>query len=318
MEQKSFKIRVIELSFGSCDVVMTINGNVIPYYATYVGKEPMASLIDGCYALMIDNHDDIKLGWEAEPGALEIRMKRGAKDTLLLTIVDQLSRARWRELVFFDDFVSAVVSEGFRVISAFGLYGYQMAWSDHTGFPLSNLLSISQMYDKKTLDEIHSYGTDIIDEMNFLQGKVSREEIVEETRMDECVVYYESWQLQCCGEPFAVGEKISWSGFVPKRYDNEHGFIIDFYEDHHTHYTHQITGTVSMIKSAFSDSDKDKKIIGYDKEWVYHRKLQNADGWDCGQEPDENKKRTLWGYIVELEDVTITPLEKEQKDDNRK
>ncbi len=309
MGQKSFKFRVRELSYGSCEVVMTLNGIVIPYYATYVGKEPLASLIDGCYALMIDNHDDIKLCWESEPGALEIKMKRGAKDTLLLTIEDQLTRARWRELVFFDDFVSAVVSEGFRVISAFGLYGYREAWSDHTEFPLSNLLRISQMYDEKTLDEIDSYGTDIIDEMNYLQGKVTREEITEETKMDECVVDYESWQMECCGKPFAVGEKISWSGFVFKRFGNAHGFIIDFYEDHHAHATHKITGTVTMINSQFSDSDKNTKIIGYDKEWVYHRILQYADGEDCGQEPDENKKRTLWGYIVELEDVTITPLE---------
>ncbi|MFC2758797.1 DUF6578 domain-containing protein [Hallella multisaccharivorax] len=24
--------------------------------------------------------------------------------------------------------------------------------------------------------------------------------------MDECIIYYEFWQLQCCGDAFSVGE----------------------------------------------------------------------------------------------------------------
>lgn len=317
MAQKTFKFRVRELFFGSCEVVMTLNGKEITYRPTYLGKEPLASLIDGCCALMIGRYNDINLCWESEPGALEIKMKRGTMDTLLLTIVDQLTRARWRELVSFSDFVSAIVAEGFRVISAFGLYGYRVAWSDHTEFPLSNLLRLSKMYDEKAWDKIHYSGTNIIDEINYLQEKVSRKEITEKTKLDECVVYYDSWQLQCCGEPFAMGGTINWTCFVSKRHKSAHGFIIDFNEDHHLDATHRIMGTVTMIHSEFSDIDKDKKITNYDEVWASHRILQNADGWNCGQEPDENKKRTFWGYIVELKDVTIKPLETEQKDDDR-
>lgn len=312
MGQKSFKFRVRELSYGSCEVVMTLNGKEITYHSTYLGEEPLSSLINDCYDLMIENDNDIEQYWAAEPGTLEIKVKRETKGSILLTVVDHYCSVQWRERVSFDDFVSAIVSEGFRVISAMGLYGYRIAWSDHTEFPLSNLLRISKMYDEKALDIIYSSGTDIIDEINYLHKKVSQKEIVEETKLDECVVYYESWQLQCCGKPFAIGKTIDWTGFVPKRYDNAHGYIIDFHEDHHAHATHKITGIVTMINSQYSDSDKDKKIISYHKEWAYHSILQNADGWDCGQETDETKKRTIWGYIVELKDVTITPLKKDK------
>ena len=30
-----------------------------------------------------------------------------------------------------------------------------------------------------------------------------------ERQLKECTLYYESWQLQCCGEFFAVGDTVN-------------------------------------------------------------------------------------------------------------
>lgn len=34
---------------------------------------------------------------------------------------------------------------------------------------------------------------------------------MKELKMESCVVSYDSWQMQCCGDPFSVGDKIEWT-----------------------------------------------------------------------------------------------------------
>lgn len=28
--------------------------------------------------------------------------------------------------------------------------------------------------------------------------------------MDTCIVFYESWQMECCGKAFFVGDTVKW------------------------------------------------------------------------------------------------------------
>ena len=38
-----------------------------------------------------------------------------------------------------------------------------------------------------------------------------------------------------------------------------------------------------------------------------HEEIQYADGWETNKKDNETTEYTLWGYIVELKDVTVKP-----------
>lgn len=137
--------------------------------------------------------------------------------------------------------------------------------------------------------------------------------------MEKCTIYYESWQLQCCGEPFAIGDYVDWD-CVQSEYKNPHGIPIDFVENHHGFATYSITGNVTKIIAERSESPKErckatngKRIIRYSEIMPIYEELQNADGWESEFEDDATTYRTFWGYIVELKDVVIKPLKHSSK-----
>ena len=125
--------------------------------------------------------------------------------------------------------------------------------------------------------------------------------------MKECRIYYESWQLQCCGDPFSVGEKVEWTCTEPGESKDAHGFPLDFVEEHHLGWTHLVTGTITRIVSERSEvPQSDKPIsINYDEVEIIREDIQFANGWEGWKDDDDTMHYTLWGYIVELNDVTV-------------
>ena len=212
MEQFFFKFHIQNLSFGWCRVLMLINDKEVWFNAEYLGPNPLASFIDACAELMEDPNEyyitwcyhDVELRIEMEVDdnnmlVFDITQKRtiyGSKDEEDKEIIDE----EWNESIPFSVFVSEIISEGFRVLNAFGLYGYRHSWMDHTDFPLTNLLRITGKC--KELWKGDSCSTDISKEIDVLKEFICKLEITEETKMDMCNIYYESWQLQCCGDFF--------------------------------------------------------------------------------------------------------------------
>lgn len=131
---------------------------------------------------------------------------------------------------------------------------------------------------------------------------------MKELKIESCVVNYDSWQLQCCGEPFSVGDKVEWTCKIPKKGYNRHGIKIDFWEEHHGEGTHTIIGTVTKIIAERSESDANEKTIIYEDVDIIRDELQHADGWESEYESDETVRRDFFGYIVELKDVTLKKL----------
>ncbi len=126
-----------------------------------------------------------------------------------------------------------------------------------------------------------------------------------ETKMDKCIIFYESWQIQCCGTPFSVGEKVKWDCVVPEKAVRKDGFVLDFYEEHHLTPTHTVTGTVKRIIAEYSEYPRDfDPIINEDFE-VIQEETQYADGWNF-EKDDPDIRRDFFGYVVELEDATVS------------
>ena len=121
--------------------------------------------------------------------------------------------------------------------------------------------------------------------------------------MKECRIYYESWQLQCCGDPFSVGEKVEWTCAEPGEFKYAHGLPLDFFEEHHGDDTHLVTGTITRIISERSETPKSEKPVVYGEVKVIREDIQYADGWKGENGDDDSIEYTLWGYIVDLKDV---------------
>lgn len=308
MAQDVFKFRVKSISVGWCEVVMTINGKEIPFTASYLGDNPLASLIEAC-AKIIDGWTEYKITWEDEPGTLDIDLSLDDEDVLHFDILltdesgDEDVVTEWHEAVPSDTVISAVISEGFRVLNAFGLYGYRNAWMNHEDFPLTEFLHVvlGTEYDW----EKNNFTTDISEEVQVIRKHISKMRTKKKREMDECTVYYDAWQMQCCGDPFSVGDKVDWTCIAPSERKNAHGIIIDFDEDHHAFATHSITGTVVKIIAERSESPKGEGVICYEDVNIINEEIQRADGRESVLEDDDTTVHSFWGYIVELKDVTV-------------
>lgn len=311
MKKEVFKFRIQSLSFGWCRILMQINDKEISFNASYIGPNPLASLVETCLDIVIDAeenyYDTHHITWETEPGLLKMQLQLDKTNKLHidLNITDD---RELHETIHFNDFVTSVVSEGFRVLNAFGLYGYRCSWSDQTDFPLSSLLRLTGKTKGKQFGD--SYNSNFTDEIESLQDYIAKLGITEEKRMDECTIYYESWQLQCCGDAFAVGDNVEWTCIMPENYKNAHGIIIDLEEEHHGFATHSITGKVVKIIAERSEFPVGTREVWYHRAQVIQTEIQKADGWESDIKDDETTDRTFWGYIVELTDATIKPLEK--------
>lgn len=301
----SFKFRVQNLAFGWCRVVMYINDKMISYNASYLGQNPLATLIDACADLM-DEDGDYYIEWQQEPGTLKIDMNLDENKMLHFDIINHNGNdiePEWHEVVPFADVVLAIQSEGFRVLNAFGLCGYRKSWQNDVDFPLTNLLRITG--DCKNFWNGDSCTSNLQEEISCLSEHISELVIKKETHYDECTIFYESWQIQCCGDPFSVGDRIEWTCHMPWEYKNAHGFPLDFEEDHHGSSTHTITGTVSRIIVERGEFPKGKRVENITP---IHEEITKADGWESNYPDDKDTERTFWGYIVMLNDVIVKPI----------
>lgn len=315
MNKNIFKLRVKEIAYGWCRVNMLINDKEISYCASYLGINPLESFIDACADFIsLDTDGEYYCTWYDEPGSLHIELKM-EEHNLRMDIKQCADESdnevvkEWHEVIPYDCFVNEVISEGFRVLRAFGLYGYRCSWQNQTDFPLASLLRITKKcYRVWNGDSCYS---DISKEIECLQEFLPKtSSIGQAIKMDECVVYYESWQIQCCGDPFAVGDTVEWTCVYPSLTKHAHGILIDCDEEHHVGDTHKVRGTISKIIVERSEFPIGKREVWYESAGVIHEEVQKADGWESELKDDETTERTFWGYIVTLKDAEITPIDK--------
>ena len=72
-------------------------------------------------------------------------------------------------------------------------------------------------------------------------------------RIDKLNVLYESWQMQCCGDPVEVGRATTLTIDTKAKITDLAGCHIDFHEEHHGDANHKIRGLVVGIKAVFVD-----------------------------------------------------------------
>lgn len=151
-----FKVHVQHISYGWCGLELVISDKLIKCNAGYTGPNPLASLIEICLDFLTspkEGYEDnsyiekAKTTWQEEPGDITLELELSKSNRVLVNIKkrddDKNVLEEWHEIVSFEDFKDAIVSEGFRVLNAFGLFGYYAAWMNRVDFPLAALLRLT-------------------------------------------------------------------------------------------------------------------------------------------------------------------------------
>ena len=123
--------------------------------------------------------------------------------------------------------------------------------------------------------------------------------------MNKCTIFYQSWQMQCCGTPFSVGDKVKWGCVVPENAVRRDGVDLDFEEEHHLTPAYTVVGTVKRILAEYCEYPLDFDPAINENFEVIQEETEYADGWNFEKE-DTDTKRDFWGYVVELEDATVS------------
>jgi len=129
--------------------------------------------------------------------------------------------------------------------------------------------------------------------------------------MNKCVVFYEDWQMECCGKKFSVNTNIKWlvcNGDMiklPIKTDK----IDYYYEAHSSDYKKLfiLEGKVKEIKSFYQKYEKSKNsniLVGVDGT------LYNIDS--SNNIEDKKDEMKFSGYLVYIEDYTIRPAQKNE------
>lgn len=151
-----FKVHVQYIIYGCCNIELLVGDKLIKCDAGYAGPNPLASLMKACLDFVIAKKEgyeidglieETEITWDEEPGEMHLELKLSKDDWVIMDIQHRDGEGElleeWHETVPFEDFKEAIVSEGFRVLNAYGIYGYFAAWSDGKDFPLAALLYLS-------------------------------------------------------------------------------------------------------------------------------------------------------------------------------
>lgn len=121
-----------------------------------------------------------------------------------------------------------------------------------------------------------------------------------------CVVLYAGWQMDCCGDPFCVGDTVTWPVVV---FEKEHTHEQDqdihyYYEAHSNNYEHILilTGKVTQIDVLYPAYRPSENNIRFSSVTGFTRSTSSASG---EEEPVDNISYSA--YIVSLKDAFTHP-----------
>ena len=133
-------------------------------------------------------------------------------------------------------------------------------------------------------------------------------------KLDTCNIYYEAWQIQCCGKPFKIGDRVRWSCIQTQGEDYTCGHKIDFYEEHHYHTpTHTIEGTITEIYAEIAVFKISK--LDYDSALKFTIPIQKADCFESDEFRHKEENRYCIGYVVSMKDVEVSDYDEKLKYD---
>lgn len=130
--------------------------------------------------------------------------------------------------------------------------------------------------------------------------------------MDKCIVFYECWQMECCGTSFSINDNVKWLVYKAETLNTpvDFGKINYCYEAHSSDWEKLfvLEGKVETIKILYErhvpSTDNPRLLVLVDGEII---EVKIARGFE--QEIDDMSPS---GYIVSLNECTIRPAREEE------
>ncbi|MCI8668506.1 MAG: hypothetical protein HFI34_03105 [Lachnospiraceae bacterium] len=122
---------------------------------------------------------------------------------------------------------------------------------------------------------------------------------------NKCIVFYESWQMECCGTPFSTGDSIKWLVYKTNHLNSSVDVgIIDYcYEAHSSEWSNLLvlSGKVGKIKVLYQkyipSQNNPRLLVPVNGKMI---EIDIAKGFD--RKIDEMEAS---GYIVSISEYTI-------------
>lgn len=178
-EIEKFNIHVKEINCGNEYIELTFNDHVIAFAASYLGNEPLWTMIHALYELIHeeDGFEEEKgytssHEWLDEPGLLSMKYRKTG-ETLCIHLKKQADIYPESEVLEEHEYVmplklykDEVLRESARILREYGICGYYESWADHTEFPLALFLSL---LGKESVEyEDWSYKSSLPDELKTI------------------------------------------------------------------------------------------------------------------------------------------------------
>lgn len=131
---------------------------------------------------------------------------------------------------------------------------------------------------------------------------------------DKCAVFYDSWQLECCGDPFGIGDTVKW--LVHEVGEGGLGLPVDMGKVDHYYEAHScewqelfvLDGKVERIRTLYQryepSKDDPRYLVPVGGKLV---EAQRAEGFEKDL---DGLKAT--GYLVCVSGYTLRPAKKEE------
>ena len=176
------QIDVLDLEVGWETIRMTFDDRVIEYCASYVGEEPISTLVDaadaldGCYNGYREEKCFVQ--WQKEPGFIEITFYRKEdRDYIEMSIESDDPEIDGYSAYFdYSVFKDAVIKASLTVLKKYGIVGYSLGWnkSYHT-FPVHQLLALLGIKSSISTESDESYSS-VFEELEILKNTLIQSE----------------------------------------------------------------------------------------------------------------------------------------------
>lgn len=128
----------------------------------------------------------------------------------------------------------------------------------------------------------------------------------------KCVVFYECWQMECCGTPFSIGDRVKSPVMKPECFKSpiDVGVIDYIYQAHSSEWKkiYVLEGKVEIIKTLYQryapSEHNTRLLVPVDGELI---EVKKAKGFD-----NQFKDMEASGYVVTLNDYLFRPAKKEE------
>lgn len=122
---------------------------------------------------------------------------------------------------------------------------------------------------------------------------------------NECIVFYESWQMECCGEPFSTGDIVKWLVYKTDSLNTsvDIGKIDYCYEAHSSEWSDILVleGKVDKIKILYEkympSQSNPQLLLPVDGQII---ETDSAEGFD-----EKIGDMEACGYIVTIREYTV-------------